>query len=267
MSAEWHYSKSGNSFGPVSGQQLKQFAASGELQPTDLVWKEGMPEWRPVGEVRGLMPSATPPVSKGPPQPRRARKQPTNLWKILVIVGGGLLFIELFVPWWGISVDPDNAGIADAQRLVKVFRNNESWYRQYDGAGGDFDQEQRSAWLWGWSTGLGITGFVFRFFILTAAILPMCLSVVRPWAWPGMFAAAIMGLILFIMSLVWIFSAPGENVGGFIRQGIIAGPYLVLVASLLILPSAVLEGVTGLLRFIREINARRSVPSLEGAEA
>ena len=46
MSTEWFYTKDGEQLGPVSSKQLSQLAASGELQPTDLVWKEGAPDWK-----------------------------------------------------------------------------------------------------------------------------------------------------------------------------------------------------------------------------
>lgn len=59
MANEWHYSKNGKRFGPVSGQQLKELAAKGELGPADLVWKEGMPQWVPASKIKGLMPGSS----------------------------------------------------------------------------------------------------------------------------------------------------------------------------------------------------------------
>ena len=52
--AQWYYSKNGQQHGPVSSKQLKDLAASGELQPTNLVWKEGMKQWVAAGSVKGL---------------------------------------------------------------------------------------------------------------------------------------------------------------------------------------------------------------------
>lgn len=56
MTAEgsWYYAKNNTKHGPVSNAQLKSLAADGQLQPTDLVWKEGMEEWKPAGRVAGL---------------------------------------------------------------------------------------------------------------------------------------------------------------------------------------------------------------------
>ena len=46
MAAEWHYAKDGQEHGPVTSDELKEFATSGQLAPSDLVWKEGMDEWK-----------------------------------------------------------------------------------------------------------------------------------------------------------------------------------------------------------------------------
>jgi len=51
---EWYYSKDGEKQGPVTSKQLKELAASGQLQPTDSVWKEGMKEWAEAKAVKGL---------------------------------------------------------------------------------------------------------------------------------------------------------------------------------------------------------------------
>ena len=41
MSDQWYFSWDQRTFGPFSGEVLKELAALGRLQPTDLVWKEG----------------------------------------------------------------------------------------------------------------------------------------------------------------------------------------------------------------------------------
>ena len=58
MGADYHYSHDGQSFGPVSVEQLRQLALAGQLTATDLVWKEGMTEWVPAGRFKGLIPAA-----------------------------------------------------------------------------------------------------------------------------------------------------------------------------------------------------------------
>ncbi len=55
MSAnEWYYAKGDQQKGPVSSAELKQLAASEEISPDDLVWREGMGEWVAASNVRGL---------------------------------------------------------------------------------------------------------------------------------------------------------------------------------------------------------------------
>jgi len=56
MTAEWHYGEEEPSNGPVSLEELKQLVASGQVQPTHMVWKAGMPEWRAAGDVEELFP-------------------------------------------------------------------------------------------------------------------------------------------------------------------------------------------------------------------
>jgi hypothetical protein len=48
---EWHYAKNGSQEGPVSGATLKNLIMSGEVASTDLVWREGMSDWRPAAEI------------------------------------------------------------------------------------------------------------------------------------------------------------------------------------------------------------------------
>lgn len=59
MAGEWHYSRNGKQLGPVTDAQLKALARSGELLPTDLVWQDGMAEWKPAKSIKGLFPPAS----------------------------------------------------------------------------------------------------------------------------------------------------------------------------------------------------------------
>ena len=49
----------GNNKAPVAEEQLKQLATSGQLQPNDLVWHEGMSQWAEAGSVKGLFSTKT----------------------------------------------------------------------------------------------------------------------------------------------------------------------------------------------------------------
>jgi hypothetical protein len=70
MTDQWYYTSDGQQKGPVGIAELKHLAASGQLRPTDLVWKEGMPQWTPANYARGLFPEpAAAPYHPAAPQP------------------------------------------------------------------------------------------------------------------------------------------------------------------------------------------------------
>ncbi len=58
MGEQWHYTRNGESAGPVTTEELKQRMLTGQIRPDDLVWKMGMAEWLPAGKINGLLPAA-----------------------------------------------------------------------------------------------------------------------------------------------------------------------------------------------------------------
>jgi len=60
MSEEWHYTIGGKQAGPVPSAELKQLASTGRLSQTDMVRKEGMPDWVPAGKLKGLFVARNP---------------------------------------------------------------------------------------------------------------------------------------------------------------------------------------------------------------
>src|SRR5947208_3211007 len=56
MTSQWHLSRDGKTYGIFSPEQLRTMAQSGELQPTDLVWKTGMPKWVSARRIKNLFP-------------------------------------------------------------------------------------------------------------------------------------------------------------------------------------------------------------------
>lgn len=64
--AAWYYARGGQQVGPVSEAQLRALINQGALQPTDLVWRDGMAQWQPVSQVADLAGPA--PVSYYNPQ-------------------------------------------------------------------------------------------------------------------------------------------------------------------------------------------------------
>ena len=61
--ADWHYMENGQQQGPVTAEQLRVL-----ITPSDLVWKEGLPEWVPASTIPNLLPKrSSPPPTPAPP--------------------------------------------------------------------------------------------------------------------------------------------------------------------------------------------------------
>src|SRR5437762_1886735 len=58
MQDQWFYSQGGHRSGPVALERLRELAASGVLQPTDLVSQGGTSGWRAAVSIDGLFPPA-----------------------------------------------------------------------------------------------------------------------------------------------------------------------------------------------------------------
>ncbi len=56
----YHVGRNGQQTGPFSVDQLKLMAGRGELDPTDLVWKDGMAGWEPASTIPGVFSDAAP---------------------------------------------------------------------------------------------------------------------------------------------------------------------------------------------------------------
>ena len=67
MANQWHYNLYGQQLGPISDSELRKLANDGTLKTEDLIWKEGMAEWRKAGSMKGLFQKSTPPPI--PPSP------------------------------------------------------------------------------------------------------------------------------------------------------------------------------------------------------
>jgi GYF domain 2 len=45
---QWYLAREGQQYGPLSEAELAKFIELGHLQPNDLLWREGFPDWRPA---------------------------------------------------------------------------------------------------------------------------------------------------------------------------------------------------------------------------
>jgi len=105
MESEWYYAVQGQQQGPVSSGELRQLVTSGRIQPSDMVWKQGMTQWVAAINVTGLFPAGT---QAPPPIPPLPPVLPTHLVQagttatplrdpaIGLIVAGGILAIYNF---------------------------------------------------------------------------------------------------------------------------------------------------------------------------
>lgn len=67
MAADIYYSQNNERYGPFTSDDLKKLAASGQLQPSTLIWRDGMAEWQPAHRVKGLFPQSSPSHTNPPP--------------------------------------------------------------------------------------------------------------------------------------------------------------------------------------------------------
>jgi hypothetical protein len=53
----WYIARGDQELGPFSVFELKEMGVAGKIEPTDSVWKEGMPNRIPATRVKGLIPA------------------------------------------------------------------------------------------------------------------------------------------------------------------------------------------------------------------
>jgi GYF domain 2 len=84
----WFYTQKGQRHGPISFEQLKAMVKQSDLDPlADMVWKHGLPSWKPLGEVMSMfsdpiasVPSASATATK-PAEAPKPTPQPTQSLK------------------------------------------------------------------------------------------------------------------------------------------------------------------------------------------
>lgn len=62
--SQWYYAKNGQQLGPVSAEAIKAGVVKGQLTSSDLVWQDGMSDWRKIKDIPEL-------ASNGTAQPQR----------------------------------------------------------------------------------------------------------------------------------------------------------------------------------------------------
>jgi hypothetical protein len=72
-SARWFLARNKQRLGPYTSAQLKQFADAGQIQPEDMIHREGRQKWVSAGSIKGLFTAARPeppPAAVAVPEPQ-----------------------------------------------------------------------------------------------------------------------------------------------------------------------------------------------------
>ncbi len=75
MGQQWYWMQGEQKLGPIETAGLKELVRNGQLRPTDLIWREGLPNWVHASQARGLFPDRSP-VAAARPARTRTSPQP-----------------------------------------------------------------------------------------------------------------------------------------------------------------------------------------------
>lgn len=98
---QWYYSNNATQMGPVTDAELRAMLASGKVNATDMVWREGMKDWLPASSVPGLC--VMPQAGGNPYQPPAVpgtfdAPMPTSGLAIASLVCGIAGIVSCFLP-------------------------------------------------------------------------------------------------------------------------------------------------------------------------
>jgi hypothetical protein len=102
MEPQWYYTQSGQQLGPVSEGELRALLASGQLLPSEFVFKEGMGDWMVVSSIPEFAVVRAPPP--GQPSMGSVYKEAAEIFKvhwlplclgIMVIIAPNLILSSL----------------------------------------------------------------------------------------------------------------------------------------------------------------------------
>jgi hypothetical protein len=104
----WYFGRDGRQEGPISDEQLRTMVSNGSLRREDLVWRDGMADWQPAGQIPGLpFPSpaayAPPPTSSASSAPASPYAPPRSEYVPPYVpppaFGGAGFDIPNYLPW------------------------------------------------------------------------------------------------------------------------------------------------------------------------
>ena len=214
------------------------------------------------GPGREEPPDERPASGEGSRLPRTPHVKGYSLWRIFTAVGGLIMIISFFTPWWGMRIDVRGTQVGDETALRReatqygLLRQDHAEFHNRRFSGSQLNRFNRpldqpiggaqALRAWGWDFGRGIVTLVFGILVLAVALVVVFVPIMRYLAWTGMLPAALLGLIVIIISLtVWI-GTPGENMlGSYLRfrQGVHVGPFLAMLGGLLALVGGLIDGL------------------------
>jgi len=113
-------------FGPYAVEEVYRLLATGNIVPTDLAQGEGMPEWRPVGELFPAPPTGARVMYRDPPD------LPWWVALLLGILTGGVFFViwDIVEAEWMRRVSERSAalGLYVVVAILYVLRLPQAWH-------------------------------------------------------------------------------------------------------------------------------------------
>ena len=120
--AEWHYTSGGVQVGPIGAAELKRLAQSGQLQRTDMIWKDGMADWVPAAKVKGLFDGVAAATAIAAPAPVPAGLQPVH--EAPAPLPDAPMSGQ---PAGVIAYDSGGAGVPVTPRTIEMLRQTKPW--------------------------------------------------------------------------------------------------------------------------------------------
>lgn len=91
---QWYYANDGQRHGPVSAEEFTRLVESGVIRAHTLVWRAGMPTWKPHSEL------APPPLTAAPGSPGGQTAGPAPAQATATVAGGSDVVIQGYGGFW-----------------------------------------------------------------------------------------------------------------------------------------------------------------------
>ena len=94
----WYYVDAGQQAGPIDEAQLDALVRTGKVRPDTLVWREGMANWQPYGQVKAPGQASSPSATGVPPvmeksSPEGFCSQCRRIFKVEEMIRHGSLYV------------------------------------------------------------------------------------------------------------------------------------------------------------------------------